>query len=325
MSPIFSDQTRYDINFLRLMVYVLFVPFFLLIDPNLPVQNYYLAGFTLIYVVLLFLFPRINDILNSVIPLVLILDMLLISILLFFNEKYIYSLSFIYILPIIRLSFNMNPVSAFLTALMAGCLYIIIGVVQNIFLLPIIIQALFFFIVAFFTWHLAKFFQQNYYQQANQDTLTKINNRRYFNHVLTKMVQEKIPFSLIILDLDNFKTLNDKHGHHHGDYILKVIALIQKECTRSYDIVTRFGGDEFAIILPRSTNEIGKSIAERIRNNVIASPKLLSYSNVTVSLGIASFPLNASNEEEILQKADEALYKAKSLGKNCVYIYQADQ
>lgn len=324
MSPMFIDQNRFDINFLRLMVYVLFVPFFLLIDPNIPVQNYYLAGLALSYVVLLYVFPRISAVLNAAVPLTLIIDMLVISLLLFFNEKYIYSLSLLYILPIIRLSFNLSPLTAVFAASFSSLLYIIIGFIQQIFLLPIIIQCVLFFITSFFTWNLIKSYQQNYYQQVNQDTLTKINNRRYFNHMLSKLVQENCPFSLIILDLDNFKVLNDTHGHHHGDYVLKVIALIQKECTRSYDIVTRFGGDEFAIILPKSSKEMGKSIAERIRNNVLTSPKLLSYSNITISLGMASFPLDAANEEEIVQKADEALYKAKNSGKNCVCVYGSD-
>jgi diguanylate cyclase (GGDEF)-like protein len=138
------------------------------------------------------------------------------------------------------------------------------------------------------------------------------------------MIREEVPFCLIIIDIDNFKALNDTKGHHHGDYVLKVIALIQKECTRSYDVVTRFGGDEFAIIMPRLAKSACKIIAERIRNNVLVSPKLLSYPNISISVGIASFPQDALVEEEILKKADEALYKAKNMGKNFVCVCQED-
>jgi diguanylate cyclase (GGDEF)-like protein len=182
----------------------------------------------------------------------------------------------------------------------------------------------FFFIIAFYTKNLFNLYQQSYYQQANQDTLTKIHNRRYFNHMLSRMIREEVPFCLIIIDIDNFKALNDTKGHHHGDYVLKVIALIQKECTRSYDVVTRFGGDEFAIIMPRLAKSACKIIAERIRNNVLVSPKLLSYPNISISVGIASFPQDALVEEEILKKADEALYKAKNMGKNFVCVCQED-
>ncbi|MDX9871302.1 MAG: GGDEF domain-containing protein [Clostridia bacterium] len=324
MSGPIIEQNLDGKSFLRLMVFVSFTPFFLLIDPALPLPNYYLAAFALIYFVGLYLSPRLENVLNKRLPLTDIIDLGIIALLILFNEKYMLALSMFFILPIIRLSFHGRQLKPLLLLLGISVFYLAIGLLkQSDYLLLMIIQVVLFFILFFYTSNLVKFSLQNYYQQAYQDTLTKIHNRRYFNHMLTQMVREKIPFCLVLLDLDNFKSLNDTQGHQHGDYVLKVIALIQKDCTRSYDIVARFGGDEFAIILPRQSKEVCRNIAERIRANVLANPKLLSYPDITISIGIAAFPEDASTEEGILQKADEALYKAKDKGKNNVHIYQS--
>lgn len=319
MPPFFISMGNCDISFLRLIICILFLPFFLLIDPHLPMPAYYLSAFAFCYALALYLFPRLREVLNSTITLVI--DIAVITLFIFFNAKYTYILSFLYIFPIISLSFEIKPAKLILTALLSGSCYLTVAIIQESYLLFVIIEIVLLFITAFFTRFLVQFIQQGYYRQANQDTLTKLQNRRYFNHVLSEMVQSKTPFSLILLDLDNFKSLNDSQGHHHGDYVLKVIAAILNECTRSYDIVTRFGGDEFAIILPNSNKETSKNIANRIRNLVLVNPKLLVYPNITLSLGIATFPIDAGNEEDILKKADEALYKAKRMGKNYVYVF----
>lgn len=324
MSGPIIEQNFTGVNFLRFMVFVLFTPFFLLIDPALPKANYFLAAFALVYFGGMYFLPRLQELINRRWPLTTLIDLAIIALLILFNEKYMLALSMFFIFPIIRLSFNPGMLKPLINVTGICSFYLAVGIIRHSeHLLLMIIQVVLFLILFFYTSNLAKSSLQNYYLQAYQDGLTKIYNRRYFNHMLTQMVREKIPFCLILLDLDNFKNLNDTQGHQHGDYVLKVVALIQKDCTRSYDIVARVGGDEFAIILPRQTKEVCRNIAERIRANVLANPKLFSYPNITISLGIASFPEDADTEEGILEKADEALYKAKDKGKNCVHIYKS--
>ena len=291
-------------------------------DPNLPVHTYYIAGAALFYAAVLYLFPAINNILSQVFPFALMIDIITASFLVYFCGTYAVALSTLYLFPILALSFNEKPFAVLLGSVLSGSFYLSIVLLKKFYLPPVVVQVIFFQIFAFYARYLVQRFRHTYFAQANQDTLTKIHNRRFFNYTLNRMVNENIPFSLILLDLDNFKLLNDTQGHHHGDYVLKVIASILKECTRSYDIVARYGGDEFAVILPHSSKEAGKAIAERIRNNVLVNPKLMPYPYISLSLGIAAFPIDATNSEEILQKADEAMYKAKNIGKNHVCVYE---
>jgi diguanylate cyclase (GGDEF)-like protein len=294
-------------------------------EAELPAADLYLAAFAFIYSGTLFLLPRVNDFLTAIIPLPLVADFAFITLFIMYNSRYVYALAGLYMLPVIALSFQARPFYSFFGALLAGSLYLAIAAYKGFPLPSFIVQVIVFFITAFFTQFLVNFVHNSYFQQANQDTLTKIHNRRYFNHILSRMVRTNVPFSLILLDIDNFKMLNDTQGHHHGDYVLKVIASILKECTRVSDVVARFGGDEFAIILPQSGKETAKNIAERIRNNVLINPKLLLYPHISLSLGIASFPEDASNEEDILKRADEALYRSKGMGKNYVSVYTPSQ
>jgi len=324
--PLFLPrQGRCNTAFLRLMVCVLFLPCFLLMEAALPAADIYLAAVAFIYSAMLFLLPRVNDFLTVIIPIPLLADFALITLFIIYNSKYVYPLAGLYLLPVIALSFQARPFYTFLGTLAASSLYLAITTHKGLPLLPCIVQIMVFFITAFFTQFLVNFVHNSYFQQANQDTLTKIHNRRYFNHILSRMVRTRVPFSLILLDVDNFKLLNDTQGHHHGDYVLKVIASILKECTRGSDVVARYGGDEFAVILPQSGKDTAKTIAERIRNNVLTNPKLLVYPHISLSLGIASFPEDASNEDDMLKKADEAMYRAKDYGKNYVCVYTPDQ
>jgi len=161
------------------------------------------------------------------------------------------------------------------------------------------------------------------------DPLTELYNRRYFNMRLKeeflKAKREGYPFSLMISDLDNFKKYIDKLGHPFGDIILKEVANLVKTSLRATDIICRFGGDEFAYILPFSTSLEAKVVAERIKKNVENFKFLKGEVNeevhITLSIGIASFPEHGNFEIEILSKADKALFMAKNMGKNVIVIY----
>ncbi|MDD4048404.1 MAG: GGDEF domain-containing protein [Clostridia bacterium] len=306
---------------LRLIVCILFFPCFFLMDKNIPLSLYFVAIAFLLYAILLITFPTLNISLNNSYPLTHLGDMLFISLLLAFDKKYSLSLSLFYIIPIITVSLGNKKLYTYLITSMSSISFILISIINDVNLPSVILQIIFFFIISFYTLKLTETFHKSYFVQANQDTLTKINNRRFFNHSLKSLAEKNIPFSLILIDLDNFKLLNDTEGHYHGDYVLKIIALIMKECTRDSDIISRFGGDEFAIILPESSKETSKNIAERIRNNVLVNPKFIPYSKVSLSMGIATFPNDGDTIEDILKKADEALYTAKDKGKNFIQLY----
>lgn len=310
--------------FLRLMVCILFLPCFLLMDNSLPQPVYFLSGAAFIYAVILYAFPLALSYLNMFFPMSLILDLLLITSFIYLLEHYTLALALFYLLPVIGASFNERPAAPFGTAFLAGFFYLALAVLRGYWLIPVILQIIYFFIIAFFTATMTRQFQHTYIQQANQDSLTKIHNRRFFNYFLDKQVNTQTPHTLILIDLDNFKQLNDTQGHHHGDYVLKVVASILKEHTRSYDMVARYGGDEFAIILPHTSKDESKNIAERIRNGVLINPKLLLYPIISISLGLASYPDDAQSTEELLEKADAALYRAKAMGKNCVCTCESE-
>lgn len=173
---------------------------------------------------------------------------------------------------------------------------------------------------------------KRYYEVSKKsitDPLTKTYNRRYFNDALTESImrsdETSEPVSLIMFDLDNFKLINDTSGHLIGDEVLKEVALRIKNNVRSDDIVARFGGEEFAVILPKLTAEQAYMIAERIRNEVSSKPIKTSKGDiyVTISGGVADYPEKADSAEKLISHADRALYAGgKSKGRNRIAIYE---
>jgi len=160
---------------------------------------------------------------------------------------------------------------------------------------------------------------------SNTDPLTRLYNRRFLSQTLkTELERSKRynePLSLVLLDIDNFKNINDKYGHQNGDVILMEIAGIVNVGRRCYDIAARFGGEEFLLVLPGTSLEGGVKVAERLRQKVCSlsfKPPLESLS-VTISLGVAVFPsAKVDDEDSLIHAADEALYRAKQNGKNRV-------
>lgn len=161
---------------------------------------------------------------------------------------------------------------------------------------------------------------------AITDELTQIYNHRYFRNTLSnetyRAKRYKHPVSLIMMDIDNFKSYNDDFGHIHGNYVLSIIAGIIKKNVRSIDTAARFGGEEFCIILPDTSKESAYAMAERIRSEVdkVCIPEWNStiLRKVTISLGVASFPDDTEEQGLLVKKADEAMYAAKKAGKNKV-------
>jgi len=164
---------------------------------------------------------------------------------------------------------------------------------------------------------------------AITDGLTKLYNHRYFQDCLEKAVtlaaEENKSVTLMILDIDHFKYYNDLFGHQTGDKLLEELAQLLIRELGPNDMVARYGGEEFTVILYDSDNAKGLAAGERIRAAVEAFPftgrNQQPEGKVTVSIGIASFPENAKNKEELIRLADEALYKAKCCSRNKVELY----
>jgi len=159
-------------------------------------------------------------------------------------------------------------------------------------------------------------------QRARMDGLTGLLNRRSLDEMINSEIGRHSRyggvFSLIILDLDSFKAFNDNHGHLAGDKLLRQVGNIMKRAIRSADQAFRYGGDEFAILLPQTTIEAAYPVAERVRKRVASEVKT-EYTLVTASLGIANWPADGIGPNEIIAAADTALYHAKRNGGNQSY------
>jgi diguanylate cyclase (GGDEF)-like protein len=167
---------------------------------------------------------------------------------------------------------------------------------------------------------------------AIYDTLTTLYNRRYFEERLGVEAQKTFytgtPLSLVMVDIDHFKQVNDTFGHGEGDKVLCQIASMLKTSVRKKDIVARYGGEEFILILPEAGLEVSYMIAERIRRLVEGSPFDMAKTQrtITISMGISNFPNHrAKSKEELVRMADQALYDAKRGGRNRVCIYGGAQ
>ena len=159
---------------------------------------------------------------------------------------------------------------------------------------------------------------------ASTDPMTKLYNRRYFTnasaHIFDLAKRDKRALSMIMLDIDNFKLVNDTYGHKTGDDVIVNLANILHTQQRKSDIICRFGGEEFLILLPNTTSKNAEIIAEKIRVSVEKSSIYLNEKksiHYTVSLGVSEVGTqNEKNIEEAIKRADKALYNAKETGKN---------
>lgn len=158
------------------------------------------------------------------------------------------------------------------------------------------------------------------------DDVTGLFNQRYLPQVLNQEIlraqRSKQNFSVLFIDMDHFKKVNDNRGHLTGSKMLQQMAHLLKRCVRAYDYCFRYGGDEFLVIMTDCPQAHAESVAERIRATVekttfIADQQSL---NLTVSIGIATFPVHAQTSEQLIRMADEAMYDAKNRSRNIVFV-----
>src|ERR687891_1857644 len=161
-------------------------------------------------------------------------------------------------------------------------------------------------------------------RQASTDGLTELPNRRHFEEALEGEITRAERFgggiALILADLDDFKQVNDRHGHQAGDDVLRTFASILRATVREIDLPARYGGEEFAVLLPQTDIEGANRLAERLRRELASRPMSTlpgSLVAITASFGVAAFP-EAATPAALFAAADDALYRAKRRGKNCV-------
>jgi diguanylate cyclase (GGDEF)-like protein len=167
-------------------------------------------------------------------------------------------------------------------------------------------------------------------KEAIYDTLTNLFNRRHFEERLSAETQKAFGsesnLSMIMVDIDHFKKVNDTFGHDGGDKVLREIASLLKNSVRQHDTVARYGGEEFVLLLPGAPLDPTNMVAERIRRLVENTPFDMGQTKIriTISLGISNFPIHRmKSKEELVKMADLALYEAKRGGRNRVCIFKA--
>jgi diguanylate cyclase (GGDEF)-like protein len=161
---------------------------------------------------------------------------------------------------------------------------------------------------------------------SRTDALTGLANRREADRRLTELIsssrRKNVPLSVLLIDIDFFKKLNDTHGHQMGDEVLKSTGRTLEKCVRNADVVGRYGGEEFIVVLPEVSLETGRWIADRIRSSV--QTQHLSYSGpseaVTISSGLVPMEME-DDSRSLLFRADKALYRAKDSGRNCTFCW----
>ncbi|MCK4763986.1 MAG: diguanylate cyclase [Candidatus Aminicenantes bacterium] len=176
--------------------------------------------------------------------------------------------------------------------------------------------------------------KSEYYKNlSNLDGMTGLYNYRFFKEMLQQEIERhhryNRPLSLLMIDIDDFKQVNDSYGHLVGDQVLKQISTLLKESVRSCDMVARYGGEEFAVILPETAEEKAIKVSERIVSTTRGHEfKLIegeAPQNLSVTVGLASFPKDAEESRQLIEYSDHALYAGKKAGKDQVSIYSENK
>lgn len=157
------------------------------------------------------------------------------------------------------------------------------------------------------------------HRDVRTDPLTGLDNRRGLDIALTLWQAEQRPFAAVVLDVDHFKKVNDTHGHDAGDLVLQQLAQMMRSCSRDQDVLCRLGGEEFLILLPDVSPTAAAQVAQRLRQ-LVERTAIEPVGHITISLGVAQWPVQVGDAAQVLKAADHALYQAKQTGRNRVVV-----
>ena len=243
----------------------------------------------------------------------------------------------LYLLVIITSGLTMGKVTTFLILLLITCVYIYMGIpvysditfsLQNFGRLMTIFSP--YLLIAYLTTMLSadlQYARKMFKYLSETDDMTGLSNIRAFNNLITQEIKKAAryeqSFSLLMIDADNLKEVNDKFGHEAGDRLIKAMAASIQLCLRDSDSLARYGGDEFIALLSQTDQQNAVEAAERIRKAVENTAFDMDGNQIksTISIGISCFPLHADNINELLRKADQALYTSKNSGRNKVALF----
>ncbi len=166
-------------------------------------------------------------------------------------------------------------------------------------------------------------------EQSSMDRLTELYNRSYLDPFLEGELaaakRENQQVSVMMVDMDHFKEINDTYGHVVGDNVLAIFAQVVLKCLRKTDIIARYGGDEFIVVLPNTDTDTASTVADRIRNEVSETyiPPIdnVVISSIHCSIGISNYPVLCDSKSTLIKTSDLALYMAKRSGRNCTRVY----
>jgi diguanylate cyclase (GGDEF)-like protein len=162
------------------------------------------------------------------------------------------------------------------------------------------------------------------WDMAVTDSLTGLYVRRYFMVKLQEELHRAERYnnilSVVMADLDQFKNINDTYGHDAGDRVLEAIGKFLQQNIRDVDVIARYGGEEFVLMIPEATKDAAQNLSERLRKN-LSEMKFKDLPPITISLGIATYPYDGTDAEDLIKKADAAMYAAKRAGRNQVVKY----
>ena len=246
----------------------------------------------------------------------------------------------LYLLVIIACAITLGKIMTLLEVILIACVYIYMGYKTystGIFVAETftVFMAKFspFLLVAYVTSMLAEDIlsaKKKITLLSQTDDLTGLLNMRTFNLILkkeiTRATRHRQPFTVVMIDVDGLKSVNDQHGHPAGSRLLTVIASSIRDSVRTSDVLARYGGDEFVILMTQTSIENSRIVAERVRTAIRNTSFDTHGSRVsaTVSVGIASFPDNVEKAADVLEKADIALYKSKQDGRDKVSYYDEE-